>query len=270
MNPKYEIPLSIVVYSITSGTMLLLNKLAVHHFPYPSMVSSIQIASTIAIVYGLQCLGALEVDKLVWHKVLPYLAFVTTFCLGILCNMHSLETSNVETVIVFRSLTPLGVSVLDYLFLGRELPGLRSLGALLLIVFGTYTYSSYDEKFQTQGYAAYKWPFMYFVVMCVEMCAAKKVISDVEMKTLSGPVAYMNLLGFLPMVAFAWLGNEFNRFSEAHASGEVAITTSVITFLVLSSFAGTGIGYAGWWCRDKVSATSFTVSFVLLALRQGF
>lgn len=171
MNPKFEVTLSIIVYSITSGTMLLLNKLAVHHLPYPSLVSSMQIASTLLIVYGANLLGLLEVDKIVWKNVVPYCAFVTTFCLGILCNMHSLETSNVETVIVFRGLTPVGVAFLDSLFLGRELPGLRSWIALSLIVFGTYTYASFDEKFQTQGYSAYAWPCT-FANPCILYCIA--------------------------------------------------------------------------------------------------
>lgn len=56
--------------------------------------------------------------------------------LGVYCNMRALAHSNVETVIIFRSCTPLAVSLCDWLFLGRELPAPRSLAALLTIAAG--------------------------------------------------------------------------------------------------------------------------------------
>ena len=54
---------------------------------------------------------------------------------------------NVETFIIFRASTPLVVSVLDVLFLGRQLPDLRSafcLLALLLCAAG-YALTVIDE-----------------------------------------------------------------------------------------------------------------------------
>jgi len=50
--------------------------------------------------------------------------------------MRALEISNIETVIIFRSCTPIAVSVCDHLFLGRELPSRRSSLALLIIAAG--------------------------------------------------------------------------------------------------------------------------------------
>ena len=50
--------------------------------------------------------------------------------------MRALERSNVETVIIFRSCTPLAVALCDWIFLGRELPSKRSLLALLTIAAG--------------------------------------------------------------------------------------------------------------------------------------
>ena len=73
---------------------------------------------------------------LVWSKVKAYLLYVASFVFGVYCNMQALSHSNVETVIVFRSCTPLAVSLCDYLFLYRELPSSRSLGALLIIAVG--------------------------------------------------------------------------------------------------------------------------------------
>lgn len=55
---------------------------------------------------------------------------------GTYSNMRVLASANVETVIVFRSCAPLCVSMLDYVFYGRELPSRRSAAAMLLIVAG--------------------------------------------------------------------------------------------------------------------------------------
>lgn len=43
----------------------------------------------------------------------------------IFTNIKTLQYANVETFIVFRSSTPMLIAVLDYFFLGRELPDRR-------------------------------------------------------------------------------------------------------------------------------------------------
>jgi len=62
--------------------------------------------------------------------------YTIAFVLGLYSNMRALEKSNVETIILFRSATPLAVSLCDFLFMGRELPSWRSIGALLAIALG--------------------------------------------------------------------------------------------------------------------------------------
>ena len=83
--------------------------------------------------------------------------------------MRSLNISNVETVIVFRALSPMVVAFLDALFLGREWPSVRSWAGLVLLVVGAIGYASYDEQFQTQGAQAYTWPTMYCIIIAFEM-----------------------------------------------------------------------------------------------------
>jgi GDP-mannose transporter len=53
-------------------------------------------------------------------------------------------------VIVFRSCTPLAQSFLDYLFLGRMLPDLRSIIALGGVALGAYLYVLTDSEFQVK------------------------------------------------------------------------------------------------------------------------
>lgn len=154
-----EIILSIVAYSICSGTLVLFNKMTLHYLPFPSLVTSFQLFCTITFIFGAQFGGFIKVDPIKMEFVIPYLYYIVGFCLGVFCNMKSLNDSNVETVIVAKALSPCFVSILDALFLGREFPSTRSWGAIGLIALGAYGYASYDEKFQTQGIEAYTWPF---------------------------------------------------------------------------------------------------------------
>lgn len=67
-------------------------------------------------------------------------------------NIKVLVYSNVETFITFRSSTPLVLSVCDYLFLGRELPGGRSIFSIFLLVVSCGGYTYFDQGFKLQAY----------------------------------------------------------------------------------------------------------------------
>jgi drug/metabolite transporter (DMT)-like permease len=162
------------------------------------------------------------------------------------------------SIIVFRALSPCVVAFLDAIFLGREYPNKRSWLALALIVVGAYCYASFDLKFQTQGMMAYGWPTAYLFIISLEMAYGKRIIRSVDLQTLSGPVLYTNLLGLPPMFMFAVMGHETNRLTTTDS-----FPTAGLWILLLGCIAGTGIGYSGWWCRDKVSATSFTLIGVI-------
>ena len=264
MSPKMETIISIIAYSLCSGSLVLVNKLILHSLPYPSLVISFQLMATITFIYSAKFMGYLEVDPIRWKYVSPYLAYTVAFSLGVLCNMKSLSVSNVETVIVFRAMAPVLVSFLDAIFLGREWPSLRSWLALATIVLGAIGYAKADEAFQTQGIHAYLWPSWYLLIISFEMAYGKSIIRSVDLKTKSGPVLYTNLLGWPPMVLFARMGNEYQHFwSDIWARDGSRFPPGSISLLMLGCVVGTGIGYSSWWCRDKVSATSFTLIGVM-------
>jgi GDP-mannose transporter len=263
MKPNVEVTLSVLAYSACSGTLVLLNKLILHSLPYPSLVVSFQLVVAVAFIYAANYAGKLSVDPLQWEYVVPYLYYIIAFSLGVYCNMKSLSLSNVETVVVFRALSPCLVAVLDVLFLGREYPSRRSWMALSLIVLGAVFYASFDAQFQTQGWSAYLWPTAYLLIICFEMCYGKKIIQSVDLKTKAGPVLYTNLLGLPPMLCFAALGGEYGQFAAAGGFSQILSSFSSMLLLFLGCVAGTGIGFSSWWCRDQVSATSFTLIGVL-------
>lgn len=262
MKQETEIILAVLAYSLCSGTLVLINKLILHYLPYPSSVVTFQLVATIIFIYVAKYCYHLPVDDLKWVYVVPYLYYIIAFSLGVYCNMKSLSISNVETVIVFRALCPCFVSLLDTLFLGREYPSMRSWIAMGTIVAGTYGYASFDTKFQTQGWSAYTWPFLYLILISFEMAYGKRIIRSVDLKTLSGPVLYTNLLGVVPMMILGWIAGEPDKFHKDHPDG-VTLEPLVIFLLFLGCVAGTGIGYSSWWCRDKVSATTFSLIGVM-------
>lgn len=271
LSPKAEVIAAVISYSLCSGFLVLVNKLILHFLPFPSLVIVTQLFASIFLIYGGNFFGVMEIDEMNWEFTKPYLVYTVAFSTGVYTNMMCLNTSNVETVIVARALSPLIVSFLDSLFLGRELPSKRSVSALCMIVFGAFGYASTDEKFLNQGMGAYFWPFLYLIVITFEMVYGKQIVRSVNFKTLSGPVQYTNIFGWPPMLMFASMGGEFKSLQETiEQYGATSVfeymtmlPLHVLALVVLGCLIGTGIGYSGWWCRAKVSATSFTLIGVL-------
>jgi len=264
LTPRQEVIASVLAYSFCSGTLVLLNKLTLHFLPFPSLVVAFQLFACIVIIYGAKLIGLIKVDPIKWEHVKPYLLYIFFFSTGVYCNMRSLNTSNVETVIVFRALSPIIVAFLDAMFLGREYPSKRSWAGLITLVIGAYGYASFDEKFQTQGLNAYFWPTLYTIIIAFEMAYGKKIVKSVPLETKSGPVIYTNLIGFIPMLLLANVGGEYSKFWDFLWSNEdYRLPPMGIFLLIVGSFVGTGIGYSGWWCREVVSATSFTLIGVM-------
>lgn len=271
LSPKAEVIASVISYSLCSGSLVLVNKLILHFLPFPSLVIVTQLFASIFLIYGANFFGVMEIDEMNWEFSKPYLIYTVAFSTGVYTNMMCLNTSNVETVIVARALSPLIVSFLDPIFLGRELPSNRSLGALGMIVVGAIGYASTDKAFLSQGLSAYFWPFLYLIVITFEMVYGKQIVKSVNFKTISGPVQYTNIFGWPPMLMFASMGGEFERLDDTLQKYGVSTTfeyvaklpAHVMALVILGCLIGTGIGYSGWWCRGKVSATSFTLIGVL-------
>ena len=160
---------AMLVFSLCSSSLLLVNKVCMHMAPVPSFISTIQFITTGLYALFLKYTGLAVVDDFEWTKVKPYLLYVVMFVATIYCNMKSLQHSNVETIIVFRACCPLCVCLLDWGFLGRELPSKGALVSLMVLLAGAAGYVASDREFKMQGFAAYSWVSAYFVIISVEM-----------------------------------------------------------------------------------------------------
>lgn len=244
---------AVVAYSACSSSLLLLNKLVLSYFPFPSYVTSFQFGFAVIVIQLMQIGWNLKVKGVNKGVLNSYGIYVVLFMCGIYANMRALQTSNVETVIVARACTPLIVSLLEYQFLGRQAPSVRSTMAMLTIVLGAFYYVVNDGKYEEQGASSYNWAGLYMILIAIEMTFGKHVKNKVE-TTLWESVYYTNVLSVVPMFMWASLMGEYNK----HMPADTNYVHGAI-FLFLSSLVGVGIGYSSWNARSLVSATSFTL-----------
>ncbi|KAK3274820.1 hypothetical protein CYMTET_17018 [Cymbomonas tetramitiformis] len=246
---QFQVVFAIGFYAVCSSTMLVINKLAVHFLPAPAIVLFFQLLSSAVAVMLFDGLGWVQSEKLVWDKIKPFMLVVIAFLGAIFTNMKTLQYANVETFIVFRSSTPILIAVLDYLFLGREMPTPRAWLSLLFILSGAVAYVMTDADFQIKAYA---WVVAWFCVFAFDQVYIKYVCDTVPM-TSWGRVYYTNILSLIP-VTLLGLG-----FNEHTMIAEFTWTGPSIYALVLSCLCGIGMSYSAFWLRSLVSATSFTV-----------
>jgi len=139
-------------------------------------------------------------------------------------------------------------------FLGRELPSLRSLASLLVLMAGAAGYVLSDREFKMQGFAAYTWVTAYFLIISVEMCYGKLIVGPhVGLKSMWGPTMYTNVLAILPMATAGLLAHEQDRLATTEWN------SSLVILLGVSCAIGVAISYTGWNCRSMITATCYTV-----------
>ena len=236
---------AIIAYSLCSSTLLLANKMAMTHLPLPSVVSFIQILSSAVIVLAIKYSGLQVVDDLDTDKLKAYALYIVAFVTCIFANMKALENSNVETVIVFRACSPIAVTVVEYFFMDRAWPTIRSTLSLLIVSGGAIIYCLSDSQIALEGLGAYGWVITYFFLITFEMTYGKKLTSSVKMDSVWGPVLYCNLLSIVPMGALGLLSGDFDNVGER--LGEMSSTGW--SLLVFSCIVGTLIGY--YFCLNN-------------------
>jgi drug/metabolite transporter (DMT)-like permease len=244
-----KIIIGIVGYSLCSSSLLLLNKMAVYHLPNVSFVLLCQFIFSVVVVKFCSMCGWLELQPIEWNTVKRFYGVSLLFACCLFTNVKALQYANVETLIVFRALSPIAVTVADYMFLDMELPSLRSWISLISIVAGAVAYVHFDGQFRMQSYV---WVLAYFFSIVSEMVFVKYIITEVKMGTWDR-VYLNNMLSIIPVIIFGMVFDDPNAVLH-HSWDEFSII-----FLTLSSVVAIGISYTGFHLRAMVTATSFTV-----------
>ena len=90
----------ILTYCVVASTMMVVNKLALRAFPYPSSLMALQFLVSAVVVRGLGVLGQLECAPLERERVRAFWIVPLVFEVAIFTNMKMLQAASVETVIV--------------------------------------------------------------------------------------------------------------------------------------------------------------------------
>ena len=248
-----------VAYFIVSSTMLLFNKACMIVLPAPCTVTLLQVTVTTCLIVTAWCCSLVDIQTVNRHILSQYLVYSILFVLGINFTMRSLAITNVETVLLFRSCSPILVSCIDTLCLHREIPSRRSFLAMLCIVLGATWFAA--SELQTQS-TRITHTGMYvnainLVLTAILMTWGKHVTDTCDLN-LTTSVFICNLTSIGPILVLVVIEKEHLIIREHRW-----LSVYAISILTTSCLMGTALSYLGWKMRVMMSAASFTVVGVL-------
>ncbi|TKY54915.1 GDP-mannose transporter GONST4 [Spatholobus suberectus] len=247
----------VVGYAVCSSLLAIINKYAITKFNYPGLLTALQYLTSALGVYLLGKLGFLHHDPFTLHTAKRFLPAAFVFYLAIFTNTNLLRHANVDTFIVFRSLTPLLVALADTAFRAQPCPSNLTFLSLLVILAGAVGYVATDSAFTL---TAYSWAFAYLVTITTEMVYIKHMVMNLGLNTW-GFVFYNNLLSLMMAPFFSFLTGENVEILAAVRSG--SFDSAAFSAVALSCLFGLLISFFGFAARRAVSATAFTVTGVV-------
>lgn len=240
----------ILMYSLASSSMLVINKLAVSSNGLPTVVSGAQLVVSAGVVVAMELLGAGVLGPFERRRIVPFVMYTTMFAMGLFANMKALMLTNVGAVIAARCCLPIIVCVIEWAFMGRMLPNARSAMSLTGVVLSAGFYISNDTGVDVQGSAGMFWLLVWWLLLAVQMTYGKHLTDNIKM-TQWERVFYTNALAVPPTIVLYYATGE-NNMDFKNEDGATF-------YLILSCIVGVAISYSGWRCRTVVTATTFTL-----------
>lgn len=250
----------VIGYALCSSLLAVINKFAITKFNYPGLLTALQYLTSALGVWVLGKLGFLHHDPFVLDIAKKFLPAAIVFYLAIFTNTNLLRHANVDTFIVFRSLTPLLVAVADTAFRKQPCPSKLTFLALLTILGGAVGYVATDNGFTL---TAYSWAFAYLVTITTEMVYIKHMVTNLGLNTW-GFVYYNNLLSLM-MAPLFWIatGEYADVFTAVGSNNGNLFNVVAFSAVSLSCVFGLLISFFGFAARKAISATAFTVTGVV-------
>ncbi|KAK6119026.1 hypothetical protein DH2020_047233 [Rehmannia glutinosa] len=261
-SKQYYATSSLVIgYALCSSLLAVINKFAITNFNYPGLLTALQYLTSAVGVWVLGKFGLLHHDPFTVETAKKFLPAALVFYLAIFTNTNLLRHANVDTFIVFRSLTPLLVAIADTAFRKQPCPSKLTFVSLVVILAGAVGYVATDNGFTL---TAYSWAFAYLVTITTEMVYIKHMVTNLGLNTW-GFVFYNNLLSLM-MAPLFWVitGEYVDVFAAMASSSGRDLFEPVAFFAVsLSCVFGLLISFFGFAARKAISATAFTVTGVV-------
>ncbi|RWW66661.1 hypothetical protein BHE74_00025946 [Ensete ventricosum] len=250
----------VVGYSLCSSLLAIINKYAITKFSYPGLLTALQYFTSALGVWVLGKLDVLHHDPFTLDNAKKFLPAAAVFYLAIFTNTNLLRHANVDTFIVFRSLTPLLVAIADTVFRKQPCPSKSTFFSLVIILGGAVGYVLTDSAFTL---TAYSWAAAYLVTITTEMVYIKHMVTHLGLNTW-GFVLYNNLISLLMSPVF-WIAtgeyaDVFTAVKMSSGSGWLQLDATVA--VALSCVFGLLISFFGFATRRAISATAFTVTGV--------
>ncbi|XP_059635013.1 GDP-fucose transporter 1-like [Cornus florida] len=250
----------VIGYALCSSLLAVINKFAITKFNYPGLLTALQYLTSALGVWVLGKLGFLHHDPFVIETAKKFMPAAIVFYLAIFTNTNLLRHANVDTFIVFRSLTPLLVAIADTTFRKQPCPSKFTFLSLVIILGGAVGYVATDSGFTL---TAYSWAFAYLITITTEMVYIKHMVTNLGLNTW-GFVFYNNLLSLMMAPLFWIITGECADVFTAVGSSSRNWFDSVAFFAVsLSCVFGLLISFFGFAARKAISATAFTVTGVV-------
>jgi hypothetical protein len=250
----------VVGYALCSSLLAIINKYAITKFSYPGLLTALQYLTSVVGVWVLGKLGFLCHDAFNLQTAKKFAPAAAVFYLAIFTNTHLLKHANVDTFIVFRSLTPLLVAIADTTFRKQPCPSKLTFLSLVIILGGAVGYVMTDSAFTL---TAYSWALAYLITITTEMVYIKHMVTNLGLNTW-GFVLYNNLLSLLMAPVFGFLtGEHLLVFRAIESRGQSWFELDSFVAVVLSCVFGLLISFFGFAARKAISATAFTVTGVV-------
>ncbi|KAH6772544.1 golgi nucleotide sugar transporter 4 [Perilla frutescens var. hirtella] len=261
-SKQYYATSSLVLgYALCSSLLAVINKFAITKFNYPGLLTALQYLTSAAGVWILGKFGFLHHDPFNLDTAKKFLPAALVFYLAIFTNTNLLRHANVDTFIVFRSLTPLLVAIADTAFRKQPWPSKLTFLSLVIILAGAVGYVATDNGFTL---TAYSWALAYLVTITTEMVYIKHMVTNLGLNTW-GFVFYNNLLSLMMAPLFWVLTGEYSDVFASLGSSSRADLFEPVAFsaVSLSCVFGLLISFFGFAARQAISATAFTVTGVV-------
>jgi GDP-mannose transporter len=259
---------SIFAYAFTSSTLLVANKWGISVLPSSHVLMTVQFAgAALAVAAAYAAAGRRAELAVPTSTIIAFAPAVAVFYATLWTNLAALEASSVDTVILFRTLSPFAVAIGDFVWLGRAWPSARSWFSLIAIgtsctfIFTRETAQAVDTEATWTGWY---WCALYYAAISADQLILKRFIANVPLST-SQRVLYMNSLALIPSVFSAAALGDLSPDSPTVAALSSALggDLSIAGPIVLTILLGLGISYAAWYLRARVSALTFTLIGVL-------
>eukprot|EP00002_Diphylleia_rotans_P019343 TRINITY_DN3744_c0_g2_i1.p1 TRINITY_DN3744_c0_g2~~TRINITY_DN3744_c0_g2_i1.p1 ORF type:complete len:368 (+),score=76.22 TRINITY_DN3744_c0_g2_i1:61-1164(+) len=259
-----------IVYSLSSISMLLVNKLAVRAFHETFLLLAMQNIGTLAIrkLWTIRS-GEPQVqsEAVNLHKLKYFSPAIVLFMVMLFSSLRSLFYVSIPTVIVFRNINSLAVAFGEIALLKKVITR-DTWTAMGVIIIGAFAYANWDIEFHALGYF---WTFLNIAAMCGYSLYVKWVMGVVKYTPME--MVYFNNVVSTPvfLLCSLYLGERWAAFPELFSppsdqatadspsdqDPDMEFSYAGAVWVTLSCTLAFAISASGFWAQAVFSATTW-------------